>query len=302
MPHKLAIIGAGSVGAAICYAALLKKVASEILLVDVDTARCEAQVLDISDAAFLSETKVSVGNFKEAGQSDIIVITAGAKQRPGETRVELIDRNYAILKSCIDGMKPFNPEAVILIVSNPVDILTFFAQKLSGLPTNQVFGSGTFLDTARLRLILSEKMNVSETACHAYVLGEHGDSQFVAWSSAHVGTTPLLSYPEMKNENLEAISTAVKNKAYTIINALGFTCHGIGGCAASICESVFNNTRQVRPVSHFIEDLGVCISMPAAIGSHGIVKTLRPPLDPAEEESLRKSAAGMRAVIEKYQK
>ena len=174
MPSSLAIIGAGNVGASVAYAAVLKKVASEILLVDIDEKRCEAQVLDISDAAFLSNTRIRVGTFKEAGQCDIIVITAGAAQRPGETRMDLVGRNYQILASCISEMKPFKPSTVLILVSNPVDVLTYFAQKLSGLPRSQVLGSGTYLDSARLRQSLSLKLKINENAIHAYVLGEHG--------------------------------------------------------------------------------------------------------------------------------
>lgn len=298
--HKLAIIGAGSVGSSIAYAAVLKHTASQILLVDVDTPRCEAQVLDIADAAFLAETTIRMGTFKEAGQSDVIVITAGAKQRPGETRVALIDRNIQILRSCIDSMQPINPNAVLLLVSNPVDVLTQFAQRISGLPASQVLGSGTYLDSARLRAALADHLHVAATAVHAYVLGEHGDSQFVAWSSAHVGNTPLLQMPAMKGMNLNQMAADVKNKAYKIIEAKGATHYGIGGCAASICESVLKNTLQVRPVSHFIPELGVCISLPAVIGSKGVVSTLPPPLNEEETAKLKASAASMKAVVDQY--
>lgn len=298
--QKLAVIGAGSVGSSIAYAAVLKRIASQVIMVDIDFPRCEAQVLDISDCAFMSETKIKVGTFQDAGMADIIVITAGAKQRVGESRVELIDRNYKILESCITSMKPFNPNAVLLLVSNPVDVLTFFAQKLSGLPPHQVIGSGTFLDSARLRSSLSDILGISETAIHANVLGEHGDSQFVAWSAATVGNTPLLSMPELKTIDKEKLAQEVKNKAYKIIEAKGATHYGIGGCAASICESILRNTCQVRPVSHFIPEYGVCLSLPAVIGCKGIIKTMNMPLSTEEKSKLTASAKNLKEIIDKY--
>ncbi|KAI9095194.1 lactate dehydrogenase/glycoside hydrolase [Phlyctochytrium arcticum] len=303
MPAKIAIVGgAGSVGATAAYAILLKRVASELILVDLNEKACEAQVLDLSDAAFLADTKVRVGNYKEAGQADIVIITAGAKQRPGETRVELIGRNRDILASCIDQMKPFKPSTVLLLVSNPVDVLTYFAQKLSGLPHKQVLGSGTFLDSARLRSTLAAKLDVAETAVHAYVLGEHGDSQFVAWSSAHVANSPLLSFPQIKALDLQKVADDVKNKAYKIIEAKGATYFGIGGVAASICESIIFDHRHIRPLSHFIPELNVCLSFPVVLGHEGVKQTLKPPLTESEEKLLQESVKSMRSVIEKNEK
>jgi L-lactate dehydrogenase len=216
---RVAIIGAGSVGSTCAYALLLRRITSEILLVDIDTALLNAQVQDLADAAFLSNTKIFASSFADAGQCDIIVITAGAKQRDGETRINLIDRNYKILESVIGAMKPFRSDAVLLLVSNPVDVLTYFARRMSGLPNAQVIGSGTFLDSVRLRSMLAEQtqvrmnisiprvalcpvsprsriieanscyMQVAETAVHAYVLGEHGDSQFVRSILLHFAST-----------------------------------------------------------------------------------------------------------------
>src|SRR5271155_5750615 len=161
-PNRVAIIGAGSVGSDIAFALILRRLAAEIVLVDVDTVRCHAQVQDLSDGAFLSSTRVREGSFKDAGQCDIIVITAGAKQRPGESRTDLLGRNMSILKAVLDDMKPLRPDAILLIVANPVDILTFFAQNMSGLPRRQVIGTGTFLDTARLRIFLAEETQASQ--------------------------------------------------------------------------------------------------------------------------------------------
>lgn len=160
---KISVIGAGSVGAAVCYSLLLRKLCAELILVDVDEKRVKGEVSDLCDGTFLSNTRVKAGTPQQAGQSDIIIITAGAKQKEGETRIQLIDRNLKILRSVIGGMQPLNSNAIIIIVANPCDILTYFAQRLSGLPSKQVFGSGTFLDTARLRNQIAEKLEVSHS-------------------------------------------------------------------------------------------------------------------------------------------
>jgi L-lactate dehydrogenase len=192
---------------------------------------------DMSDCSFMTGSKIVSGTFKDASQADVIVIAAGAKQVPGEDRIHLIERNFRILKSCISSMQPLNPSAVLLLISNPVDVLTLYAQKISGLPPSQginrnlrhwfiVIGSGTFLDTARLRSYLSTKLNVSDNAIHAYVLGEHGDSQFIAWSSAYIASTPLVEYEAMKAIDIEKIASDIKEKAYKIIDCKGSTYYG----------------------------------------------------------------------------
>ncbi|KAJ3171657.1 hypothetical protein HDU88_007737 [Geranomyces variabilis] len=298
MKNSIAVIGGGgSVGSAVAYALIVRRVASEVVLVDLDQARCDAQVLDLSDAAHLFDTHVRSAPAREAGQCDIVVVCAGAKQRPNESRIDLIGRNKEILGSVIDSMKPFKKESVILLVSNPVDVLTHIAQKLSGLPVGQVIGSGTFLDSVRLRGELAKTLNVAETAVHAYVLGEHGDSQFVAWSSASVGCTPLMSLPQIKALDRDALAETVKNKAYRIIEAKGFTQFGIGAVTAQICESIILDLRHVRPLSHYVEEYGVCISLPAVLGHKGIQGTLKPPLTEDEEAQIRRSAAELRKGI-----
>ena len=164
-PNRIAIIGAGSVGANIAFALILRRVAAEIVLVDIDGPRCHAQVQDLSDGAFLSSTRIREGSLNEAGKCDIIVISAGAKQRPGESRNDLVGRNMDILKGVISGMQPLRHDAILLIVANPVDVLTYFAQRMSGLPKSQVIGSGTLLDTARLRIFLAAEAQASKTSC-----------------------------------------------------------------------------------------------------------------------------------------
>ncbi|KAG1106121.1 hypothetical protein G6F42_016877 [Rhizopus arrhizus] len=184
---RVAIVGAGAVGASLAYALMFKNICSEILIVDVSPDIVKAQVLDLADAASVSHTRIRGATPEEAGQADIIVITAGAKQRDGEPRTKLIERNYRVLKNVIGSMQPIRQDAVILMVSNPVDILTHIARKLSGLPASQVIGSGTYLDTTRLCVHLGEIFDVNPQSINAYVLGEHGDSQMIAWNAATIG-------------------------------------------------------------------------------------------------------------------
>nr|CAG8536951.1 4231_t:CDS:2 [Entrophospora candida] len=300
---RVAIIGAGSVGATIAFALLIQKISSEILLVDVVEDTVKGQVLDLSDANFISSTQVRGGTYQEAGQCDIIIITAGAKQKPNETRVQLIERNYKIMDNVINSMKPINPKSLLLLVANPVDVLTSIAQKISGLPKHQVFGSGTFLDSARLRLKLSSLLKVSETAIHCYVLGEHGDSQIIAWTSAHVGGKPLLDYQEikdLKDEEREQIEKEIANKAYEIINLKGATYFGIAGCVSMLVQSITLNQRQIRPLSVYSEEYGCVLSMPAVLGSNGIERIIEVKLSDQEKAKLKKSAVNLKSMCDKY--
>ncbi|KAJ8653713.1 L-lactate dehydrogenase [Lichtheimia ornata] len=297
---KVAVIGAGSVGATISYAVMLRDIASELLLVDVVPEVVEGQTLDLSDANMLSSTRVRGATNKEAGQADIIIITAGAKQKPGESRTQLIDRNYKILESVIGSMQPIRKDAIMILVSNPVDVLTHIAQKLSGLDRNRVFGTGTFLDSSRLRGYLAQILNVSTPSIHAYVLGEHGDSQFVAWESATVAGKPLLSFPEIKNLDLNDIEKKIMQKAYKIIDAKGATYYGIGACAAILCEAIILNKCDIRPLSVYVESLGTVISAPAKIGAEGIEGVYDIPLSTNERKKMEASANTLKEMCAKY--
>jgi L-lactate dehydrogenase len=253
---------------------------------------------------------VRAGTHKEAGQCDIVVIAAGAKQKKGESRTDLIGRNKAILESAIGDMKPFREDTVVLLVANPVDVLTYFAQQYSGLPKSQVIGSGTFLDSARLRGILASKAEVAASSIDAYVLGEHGESQFVAWSLASIGGVPLSSALSSSSSSSSsssnqgkaidknAIAEETKNKATNIIENKGATNYGIGGVAASICKSILFDEKIVRPVSHYQDGLDVCLSMPVVLGRKGVVRSVPMPLNDEEKGLLEKSAKALKEVIE----
>ncbi|KAF7724793.1 hypothetical protein EC973_000750 [Apophysomyces ossiformis] len=297
---KIAIIGAGSVGSTIAYAIMLKDVASEVLLVDGVEDVMQGQVFDLKDAGLVSSTKIRAATNQEASQADIIIITAGAKQRKGESRTELIERNYEILTEIIGQMQPIRKDAILLLVANPVDVLTAIAQKLSGLPRKQVIGTGTFLDSSRLRVMLAEVLNVSASAVHAYVLGEHGDTQFVAWDAASVAGKPLLSFPEIQQLDKEEVEKTIARKAMDIIHLKGATYYGIGACAADLCESIILDKREVRPLSVYVERLGAVLSMPAKFGSEGIMEVYEVALTEDEEERLKASAAAIKDIVSKY--
>ncbi|KAJ4409398.1 hypothetical protein N0V91_002755 [Didymella pomorum] len=300
LTSSIAIVGAGDVGATIAYSLIMNPVAGDILMIDPKEEVRDAQVQDLSDATFHgnTSTRVRAGTHKEAGQCDIIVFTAGAKQKKGESRTDLIGRNKSILQSAIKDMQPFAKHTILLLVANPVDVITYFAQKYSDLPKSQVIGSGTFLDSARLRGELASKAEVAASSIDAYVLGEHGESQFVAWSAASIGGVPLerALKPGTKLDK-DAIAEDTKNKATNIIENKGATNYGIGGVAASICKSILSDQRNIRPVSHWQEDLGVALSIPAVIGRQGLVRTIDMGLNDEEKEKLKKSAEALKEVI-----
>jgi L-lactate dehydrogenase len=288
--RKVAIIGAGSVGSTAAYACLLRRVASTIVMVDCNHDRVVSEVSDLVDAAFLSRTVVKVGDLQEAGSCDVIVVTAGAKQKPGETRLDLIGRNQKILTDIFNGMNNINPNAIILLVANPVDVLTTIAQKISSLPRNQIIGSGTYLDTCRLRYELANVLELAPTCIHASVLGEHGDSQFIAWSCAHVAGIPLREFKQIQDIDKKELGTRVAKKAYSIIASKGSTFYGIGGVISDIIDVILSDSHTVLPISHYIPKFNVCLSLPAIIGKSGIIDTLYPPLSNDELALLEASA------------
>ncbi|ORX99858.1 lactate dehydrogenase [Basidiobolus meristosporus CBS 931.73] len=298
---KISIVGSGVVGASSAYALMLRNVAPTVMLCDAQPGFAHGQVMDMIDCQFLTTTKVRTATHKECGQADIIVITAGVNQKPGETRLQLIEQNYHIMKDVIQSMSPIRPDAKILVVANPVDLLTYFAQKLTNLPHNQVFGSGTFLDSLRLRNILANHLGFNPTAIHSYVLGEHGDAQFVAWSCANVGNMPLLSFPQVQRLDLKKIERQAARKAYNIINLKGSTYYGIGACVSSLCESIVNDVGRIQPVSCWSERHGLYLSLPAAIGANGVEWIADIPLNRDEQARLNSTAESMRRILNSFE-
>lgn len=246
-----------------------------------------------------SGVRIRAGSHKEAGQSSVVIITAGAKQRPGEARTDLLSRNLRILHSAIEDMKPFADDTVILLVANPVDVLTYFAQQMSGLPKGQVIGTGTFLDSTRLRGILARDIKVDPSSIHASVIGEHGETQLIAWSTITIGGVPLANALPTPNINIDqdAVAAETRDKASKIIKAKGATAYGIGSITASLCKSILFDEHKVRPVSHWNEGLGCCLSLPVVLGRKGIVRELALSITEKEQALLDKSAGTLRELI-----
>lgn len=296
-PSKIAIIGAGSVGSTTAYAILVKNIAAEIVLIDIDQVRCSGEVLDLSDAlSFHRSSDIRIGSANDAKDADIIVIAAGIAQKPDQPRTELVQKNREIITSIMKSITPLNPDAIIVMVTNPVDVMTLHAQSLANIPRNQVIGSGTMLDSKRVGVIIAEMLGVSERSVNAYILGEHGDTQFPAWSSAYVGCVPLLEYPGIDEKKLDALGQSVKNKAYEIIKCKGATFFGIASCVAALCECILFNQRLIVPVSTYLEEFKICLSMPVVLGKRGIERRIAIHLNDDEKELLEQSAQAIKQV------
>eukprot|EP00419_Tripos_fusus_P009796 CAMPEP_0172663726 /NCGR_PEP_ID=MMETSP1074-20121228/6122_1 /TAXON_ID=2916 /ORGANISM="Ceratium fusus, Strain PA161109" /LENGTH=720 /DNA_ID=CAMNT_0013479765 /DNA_START=54 /DNA_END=2216 /DNA_ORIENTATION=+ len=267
-PSHVAIVGAGFVGTSAAFALLCHETAACITLTDVNTTKCEGEVLDLEDGARGSH--VAVASLQEAGQADIIVITAGRGQKEGESRTDLIAANTAIMKSVIQGMQPIKLSAKIIVVSNPCDSLTYVAQDCAGLPITQVFGSGTLLDSKRLRVLLAKRCLVNPRSMTMFVLGEHGDSQFPVASLANIGGVPLLKAKRMHGVDLANEAKQSASKAYSIIQKKGYTAFGIGRAVMEIVDCVLKDKETVLPVSVRVPGHNCCLSLPCVVGFNGI--------------------------------
>ena len=277
---------------------MLKNVAAEIMLVDIDEQRCKGEVLDLSDAlSFCNTSKIKQATPQQAGQSDIIIIAAGARQQPDQTRVDLLNTNKKIISEIITSLQPIKKTSIIIMISNPVDLLTLHAQELSGLPRNQVIGSGTFLDSQRLRGNLSKRIGIAEQSIHAYILGEHGDTQFPAWSIARIAGVHLLDFPELIQKDLDEAFQETKNKAYDIIDCKRATFYGIAACVSALCDNILFDQKRLVPISCYQPEFGVCLSMPAILGINGIERVLPSPLSEKEQEQLKKSALILKSLL-----
>lgn len=307
--RKVAIIGCGFVGSSSAFALMQSGIFSEMVLIDVDRNRAEGEALDISHGVpFASPMKIYAGDYSDLGDAAMVVVTAGAAQKPGETRLDLVNKNVAIFKSIIPQIRESGFSGVLLIVSNPVDVLTYAAVQMSGLPEAKVIGSGTVLDTARLRYMLGEHVDVDPRDVHAYVMGEHGDSELVAWSSATVAGVPLSEFCELhghyQHREAEArIAEDVKNSAYTIIEKKHATYYGVAMAVRRICTAVMRDEDCVLPVSSLmVGEYGLsdlCISMPTIVGRNGVVARVPVSINDDEEKELQKSADALKAIIEK---
>ena len=307
-PSKIAIIGAGSVGATIAYACLLRGVAKSIALYDVNSTKVEAEVLDLNHGLQFvpMATLEGAADLEVCRDADVVVITAGAKQKPGQTRMDLASANTAICKDLIPRLLAVAPNATLLLVTNPVDVITYITQKISGLPRERVFGSGTVLDSSRFRFLIAKRLRLAVQNVHAYIAGEHGDSEIPLWSSAHVGNIPLHDWAVQNHGKLTVrdrteIFQNVKTAAYQVIQGKGATNYAIGLATARILEAVLHDESRILPVSSLLTDYhaisDVCLSVPTIVNHTGVGQPLPLPLNDAELAGLRNSADTIRGVI-----
>ena len=305
--RKVAVIGCGFVGSSSAFALMMSGLFSEMVLIDADHERAEGEALDISHGMPLARPmKIYAGDYDDVTDAAIIVVTAGANQKPGETRLDLVKKNVAIFKSIMPEISKRKYKGILLIVANPVDILTYTAVKYSGLPANRVIGSGTVLDTARLKYLLSEHLGVDSRSIHAYIIGEHGDSEFAAWSSANVSGVPLYDFCKMRGHShfedaQKKIEADVRNSAYEIIKRKHATYYGIAMSVKRICEAVIRDEKSVLAVSSLMEDVygveDVALSMPAIVGKDGVETLIPVRLSVDEQRKLKESAEILKGVI-----
>ncbi len=299
---RIAVVGTGMVGSSFAYAAMIKGLAAELIMIDASEEREEGEVMDLTDALIGTETgHVSQGTLKDCGDVDIIVITAGAAQKPGQTRLDLVNTNVGILRSLIKGMGKLRQDTVVLIISNPVDILTYIGSKEIDLPSGQVLGSGTSLDTSRLRHSISEELDVNLHNVHGYVLGEHGDTEFTAWSTVNVSTVPASEL--LSKKQMDAIEKSTREKAYEIIKRKKATYYGIGVVATEIVEAIMQDEQRILPIStepgKDYGITGISLGVPAVIGRSGVEKVWKVDLTAEEEKKLQASADKLKDILDK---
>lgn len=305
--QKAAVIGCGFVGSTIAYTLMQKGTFSELVLIDAVQAKGEGEAMDISHGLpFAHSMDIKSGSYEDIADASVVIITAGANQKPGETRLDLVQKNSRIMKSIIGEIKRVGCEGILLIVSNPVDILTQVALTESGFPKERVIGSGTVLDTARLKYLLSEKLDVDSRNVHAFIAGEHGDSELAVWSCANVYGIGIRDFARLRgfddfSGEMDEIYHAVRDSAYEIIERKGATYYGIGMAAARIAEAIVRDSHTVAPISVSLNGEygleGLCLSIPTVIGNKGAEQILEINLDEEEKEKLKKSAEELKEVL-----
>ena len=306
--RKAAIVGCGFVGSASAFALMQSGLFSELVLLDAQREKAEGEALDISHGLpFARPMDIHAGNYDEIADAAVVIVTAGAAQKPGETRLDLVKKNVAIFKTIMAEIRPRNYRGILLVVANPVDILTQAAIRYSGLPENRVIGSGTVLDTARLKYLVGEHLSVDSRGVHAFIIGEHGDSEIAAWSSANISGVPLNDFCEMRGHYqhlaaMQRIAAGVKNSAYEIIEKKHATYYGVAMAVKRICEAIIRDEKSVLPVSSMLHGQegieGVVLSMPAIVGKEGREGLVPIRLNDAERQALRQSASKLRAIAE----
>lgn len=304
---KVVIVGAGFVGSTTAYTIMLSGLFSQIVIIDINKAKAEGDALDIAHGvSFVKPVKVTAGGYEECRDADIVIITAGANQNPGETRLDLLKRNLSITRNIVEEVMKYAPEDIILLtVTNPVDILTYATYKLSGLPKNQVLGSGTVLDTSRLKYMISQKTGIDARNCHTYIIGEHGDSEVAAWSITNIGGMSMHEFcrytGKCELDDLDKMYNEVKNSAYEIIEKKGATYYAIAVAVAKIVECIAGDENSILTVSSVFDGQygidGVALSVPTKVGGDGIEKILEVPFSREEMKGLRNSADTLKQLI-----
>jgi L-lactate dehydrogenase len=304
---KIGIVGAGLVGSSAAYALALLGIGSELVLVDANAELAQAQAEDVAHATpFGATIAVRAGGYADLSDAAIVVIAAGVGQRPGETRPELLSRNAGVFRDVVNEIMETAPDAILLVATNPVDAMTYAAHRISGLSPARVIGSGTILDTARFRTLLGQRLGVSPQSIHAYVIGEHGDSEVAVWSSAMAGSVPIDSFARQVGRPMDGalrreISDEVRDAAYRIISGKGATHYGIGAGLARISHAILDDENAVLTISMVtreVEGVGdVPLSLPRLIGAAGVKADLVPNLNDSEREGLRVSGEAIRAMV-----
>ncbi|KJL19668.1 L-lactate dehydrogenase 2 [Microbacterium oxydans] len=304
---KLTVVGAGSVGSSVAYAALIRGSARHVALYDIATEKVEAEVLDLAHGTQFTGSSDIIGgsDISVAAGSHVVVITAGAKQKPGQTRIELAEVNAGIIRGMMPDLLEVAPNAIYVIVTNPCDVLTVIAQEETGLPPERIFASGTVLDTSRLRWKLGQRAGVSTASVHAHIIGEHGDTEFPLWSRATIGTVPILEWetpghPRFTLDELQEIAVDVRDAAYKVILGKGATNYAIGLSSARIVEAILSDEHAVMPVSTVLRDFhgidGVALSVPSIVSATGAVPIRNTSFSDGELASLRQSADALTAA------
>uniref|UniRef100_UPI003F59001E L-lactate dehydrogenase n=1 Tax=Levilactobacillus yonginensis TaxID=1054041 RepID=UPI003F59001E len=302
--QKVVLVGDGAVGSSYAYSMMNQGLAEEFVIVDVIKERTEGDALDLEDAqVFTAPKKVYSGDYSDCSDADVVVITAGAPQKPGETRLDLVNKNLKILSSIVKPVVDSGFDGIFVVAANPVDVLTYATWKFSGFPKEKVIGSGTSLDTSRLRVALAKKLNVDPRNVDAYIMGEHGDSEFAAYSAATVGSKPFLKFAEEKGitqDDLDKIEDQTRNKAYEIINRKGATFYGVATCLMRITKAILRDENAVLPIGaalngeYGLDD--IFIGTPAVINAQGLASVIEVPLSDKELAAMKSSAETLKKV------
>jgi L-lactate dehydrogenase len=308
---KISIIGAGFVGSTTAYALMMEGLASEIVIVDINKEKAEGEAMDLSHGvSFVKPVNIIAGDYKDTKDSDMVIITAGAGPKPGETRLDLINKNFAIFKGIVPEVVKYSPNSVLLVVSNPVDILTYVTYKLSGFPSERVIGSGTVLDTSRFRYLLSDHFKIDVRNVHTYILGEHGDSEIAAWSLTNIAGISVEDYctdicKSCDGDFKRRLPEEVKNAAYEVLNRKGYTSYAVALAVRRIVEAIIRDEDSILTVSSLLKGQfgidDIYMGIPTVVGEGGVKRILEVNLNPMEEKELKESAKVLKENLNKIQ-